>query len=146
MIVTDYLWSIKNAYTNLTINYMRNISLFLILLTLPLFISISSYSNNVNDDRLLIEGELAQPIFRTPILPIEAYYSSEQLCIIFNKNLGIIKLTIYDETNNVVFNNVIMSEPKKNYHIDMSQYKKGQYKVVLTNDQNKFCFAHLKKD
>ena len=75
---------------------------------------------------------------RSPLQPIVVTQYSDYLDVVFNANLGIIAVQIFDATNGIVYQDAIDTSVKPWFEIDTQDFAPGNYSIWFTNSQGQY--------
>jgi hypothetical protein len=109
--------------------------------------TIASSSNLVIDnDEIDLHGDLSDEKIRSLTNPIRAYLSDLYIEVNFQTNLGAISVSIYDEAENVVYQQLVTATSNgQQLFIPVSNFESGAYTIRFVNLINKYLSGSFEK-
>jgi len=120
---------------------MRRIYLVLLLFcclpTISTNYALTNESNGTKGikEELDLMGEFPPTIIRSLFKPIEAFITGELIEVNFYYNFGTVTVSIYDETNSLVYQQSVSTYDGQQHYIDITSFDAGVYTIVLTNTE-----------
>ena len=69
------------------------------------------------------------------VQPIQAFIINQSIEVDFNASVGVIDLSIYDETGNAVYQQTVNASAGQQLFIDISSFDAGEYTIAFVNAQ-----------
>lgn len=83
------------------------------------------------------------PILRSSVEPIEAYVDETSLDIIFQPDMGIIYIYIYNEANELVLQLPMNTSVQQEISVDMLTLDSGEYSIEFIGIQNQYLYGNF---
>ena len=94
-------------------------------------------------EELDLSGNLETGKQRSLIKPVQAFISDQSIEVDFNAGLGIIEVSVYDETENMVYQQSVMTFAGQVVTIDISSFDQGKYTIQLMNAQKQYLLGYF---
>jgi len=120
------------------------ILLLLALLTIRILNAESlSFTNSREDTPIDLFGDMVKTGTRTldSSPPISVFKHSGYLEVTMSKFLGKISIEIFDDTNQVVYNETVDSAIQSDFYIDTAFYGVGEYEIQFTNSLGQYLYG-----
>ena len=75
---------------------------------------------------------------RSLLKPIQAFNTGQFIEVVFNAAQGAIVITVYDETENVVYLQSVTGSAGQQVFIDITSFGVGEYTIELVDSQGRY--------
>ena len=75
---------------------------------------------------------------RTPVLPIEAYLNASGVDVLFNSDLGSLKVVVTHPTDGIIFQKMVYATAGSTLTINTSGWESGEYTLRFTDAQGDY--------
>jgi len=119
---------------------MKRIFLFLMCFCclLPISIGGTTSNNNRDEEEIDLLGDLPKPILKSLVNPIQAFITDQFIDVVFNSAIGTIEISIYDETENIVYQRSVDTYAGQHVFIDITSFEEGVYTIEFVNSKNEY--------
>lgn len=118
---------------------MKKIHLFLLLgCLLSTSMSEAIINNNRDTKEIDLSGDLPPKKQRSLVKPIQVFLSDRFLEVDFNDSLGVIVISIYDETDNAVYEQSVSTYAGQQIFIDTTSLNAGVYTIEFVNSNDEY--------
>lgn len=90
---------------------------------------------SINADEINLSSNYPASITRSLIRPVQVFISYQIVEVDFISTLGTVVISIYDETGNIVYQQLVIAAAGQRLLIDISLFDEGNYTIEIDNSQ-----------
>jgi len=95
------------------------------------------------EEEIELFNSLSEPSTRSVIRQVEAFKSASEVDVNFLCDLGTINIIIYDESDNMVYQENVDASAKRHLSIDISNWDQGSYEIQLIDADDHFMYGEF---
>ena len=109
-------------------------------------VTIGGTTSNISrgEEEIDLLGDLHGVIIKSLIKPIQVFIIDQLIEVDFNVSLGEISVSIYDETENVVYQKSVNTYSGMQIFIEISSFDEGVYTIEFVNSKNEYLAGEFR--